>query len=41
MFTFKLEQEDGTTIPLSADRMLRVVETRSVDDDPMLVVEHV
>jgi hypothetical protein len=31
----------GDTIPLGADRMLRVVETRFVDDDPVLVVEHV
>jgi hypothetical protein len=29
----------GDTIPLGADRMLRVVETRFVDDDPVLVVE--
>jgi hypothetical protein len=29
----------GDTIPLGADRMLRVVETRVVDD-PVLVVEH-
>ena len=29
----------GDTIPLSADRMLRVVETRFVDEDLVLVVE--
>jgi hypothetical protein len=29
----------GDTIPLAADRMLRVVEMRFVDDDPVLVVE--
>jgi hypothetical protein len=29
----------GDIIPLGADRMLRVIETRFVDDDPMLVVE--
>ena len=29
----------GDTIPLGADRILRVVETRFVDDDPVLVVE--
>jgi hypothetical protein len=30
----------GDTIPLGADRMLRVVDTRFVDDDePVLVVE--
>jgi hypothetical protein len=29
----------GDTIPLGADRTLRVVETRFVDDDPVLVVE--
>jgi hypothetical protein len=29
----------GDTIPLSADRMLRVVETRFVDGAPVLVVE--
>ena len=29
----------GDTIPLDADRMLRVVETRFVDDHPVLVVE--
>jgi hypothetical protein len=29
----------GDTIPLGADRMLRVVETLFVDDDPVLVVE--
>jgi hypothetical protein len=28
----------GDTIPLGADRMLRVVEARFVDDDPVLVV---
>jgi hypothetical protein len=27
------------TIPLGADRMLRVIETRFEDDDPVLVVE--
>jgi hypothetical protein len=27
------------TIALGADRMLRVVDTRFVDDDPVLVVE--
>ena len=30
----------GETIPLGADRMLRVVETRFVDDEPVLIVEH-
>jgi hypothetical protein len=29
----------GDTIPLGADRTLRVIETRFVDDDPVLVVE--
>jgi hypothetical protein len=29
----------GDTIPLGADRILRVVETRFVDDEPVLVVE--
>jgi hypothetical protein len=29
----------GDTIPLGADRMLRVVETRFVDDEPLLVVQ--
>ena len=29
----------GETIPLGADRMLRVVETRFEDDDSVLVVE--
>jgi hypothetical protein len=29
----------GDTIPLGADRMLRVVETRFEDDDSVLVVE--
>ena len=29
----------GETIALGADRMLRVVETRFVNDDPVLVVE--
>ena len=29
----------GDTIPPGADRMLRVVETRFADDDPVLVVE--
>ena len=29
----------GDTIPLGADRMLRVVETRFVDDEPVPVVE--
>jgi hypothetical protein len=29
----------GDTIPIGADRMLRVVETRCVDYDPVLVVE--
>jgi hypothetical protein len=30
----------GDTIPLSADGMLRVIETRFEDEDPVLVVEH-
>jgi hypothetical protein len=56
-FTFRLEQEDGTSadppvlhtavpnwqagdmIPLSADRALRVIETRFADEEPVLVVE--
>ena len=29
----------GDTIPLGADRMLRVVETPFLDEDPVLVVE--
>jgi hypothetical protein len=29
----------GNTIPLGADRMLRVVETRVVGDDLVLIVE--
>jgi hypothetical protein len=29
----------GDTIPLSAERALRVVETRFEDEDPVLVVE--
>jgi hypothetical protein len=29
----------GDTIPLGADRTLRVLETRFEDDDPVLVVE--
>ena len=31
----------GDTIPLGADQMLRVVETRFVDDESVLVVERV
>jgi hypothetical protein len=34
----------GDTIPLGADRMLRVIEIRpgsNADDNPVLVVEHV
>jgi hypothetical protein len=34
----------GDTIPLGADRMLRVIEVRpgsNADDNPVLVVEHV
>jgi hypothetical protein len=29
----------GDTIPLGADRMLRVIETRLAEDEPVLVVE--
>jgi hypothetical protein len=29
----------GDTIPLGADRTLRVIETRFIDDEPVLVVE--
>jgi hypothetical protein len=29
----------GDTIPLGPDRMLRVIETRFTDEDPVLVVE--
>jgi hypothetical protein len=31
----------GDTIPLDADRMLRVIETRYTDEEPVLVVEGV
>jgi hypothetical protein len=29
----------GDTIPLDADKMLRVIETRFIDGEPVLVVE--
>lgn len=32
---------EGDTIPLSADRMLRIVKTRFVDEELVLVVEAV
>jgi hypothetical protein len=38
-FVFVVGGRAGDTIPLGADRMLRVIETRFVGEEPVLVVE--